>query len=92
MSDIIQGIRPYLEGPISFSAQKRTRDVALLLLNFGAAIAFVSGFATQSLIVGASAFVGVVVFTLLVVVPPWPRYRGEHLQWLEPKVADILRQ
>lgn len=91
MSDLLQSIRPYLEGPISFKAQRTTHDVSLLLLNFGAFVSFGVGFVFQSILASVYTFVGVLAVTLLIVVPPWPSFNGdEGLKWHEPKV-DILK-
>lgn len=90
MSDILQTLRPYLEGPISFKAQKQTAGLSLLLLNIGAFVSFAVGFISQDLMLGIYSFVASTVLTLLVVVPPWPAYQGEQLKWLEPKI-DILQ-
>jgi signal peptidase complex subunit 1 len=91
MSDILNAIRPYIEGPISFQAQKRMRVLSLLILNVGGLVSFLIGFFAKDVSYTAYSFGAFVLLTLLVVVPPWPVNKGEELEWFEPKVADFLK-
>jgi signal peptidase complex subunit 1 len=91
MSDLLNTVRPYIEGPISFQAQKRMRDLSLLMLNVGGLVSFLIGFLAQDVSYTAYSFGVAVLLTLLVVVPPWPMNKGEELKWFEPKVADFLK-
>ncbi|CCC69763.1 hypothetical protein NCAS_0D01820 [Naumovozyma castellii] len=90
MSAILDEIQKFLVLPIDFPSQKRTFELQQNILLIGAIAASIYGFLTQSLYNTLICYGVTFVVTLLLVVPPYPFYNKQKLQWVQPKLATNL--
>ncbi|ORY90985.1 microsomal signal peptidase 12kDa subunit [Syncephalastrum racemosum] len=81
-------IADYLEWTIDFEGQKLADYATHGIMTAASVIAFVAGFATQSLQTTLTIFAGATVLAALVVLPPWPMYNKHPLPWLPAKTKS----
>ncbi|KAK9721293.1 hypothetical protein K7432_003520 [Basidiobolus ranarum] len=70
------------EGRIDFSGQKLADQLYQSVLVISAVVAFIAGYLSQSHIIMLEVFGAGILLTLLLVVPPWPMYNKNPLNWL----------
>ncbi|KAG6331468.1 hypothetical protein ID866_7621 [Astraeus odoratus] len=75
-------LQDLMEGKIDFIGQKRADDITRIAMVASVVVAFVLGFALQSLRIAVLAFAASTVLLLVAVVPPWPVYNSHPVQWL----------
>jgi len=73
-----------LEGKIDFEGQKLTDQLTLLFLSVTAISAFGFGYARESVLELLYVFMGGVILTFVVCVPPWPSFNRHPIAWLAP--------
>ncbi|CAH7667580.1 microsomal signal peptidase 12 kDa subunit-domain-containing protein [Phakopsora pachyrhizi] len=79
---VVDSVKAKLEGTIDFEGQRKAEYWNQVILISTTIVSFVVGYILQSMQVTFAIYgVGLLV-CLLVVVPPWPCYRKNPIQWL----------
>ncbi|CCH43245.1 Signal peptidase complex subunit SPC1 [Wickerhamomyces ciferrii] len=88
MDELLDTIRGVLDGPIDFKSQKFTEDISYKLLIVGAILSSLAGFVAQDIKV-LLVFSGLTILvTLGIVIPPYPGYNTENIEWYSPKIGN----
>lgn len=85
MDSLSETLRSALEVPIDFEGQKKVNRAIHAYVYVSVIVSFLAGLLTQNIIYSIFAFVAVAAATALVVLPPWPAYRSNPVQWLQVK-------
>lgn len=88
MSDLVESLKGVLDGPIDYKSQKFTEQLSYKLLIVGAIISSFAGFLAQDIKVLLIFSALTVVVTLGIVVPPYPGYNTEKIQWYTPRIGN----
>ncbi|QLG71002.1 hypothetical protein HG535_0B00400 [Zygotorulaspora mrakii] len=87
MSEILQELGRKLVFPIDFRSQKNTERYQQLILIAGAILASLIGFFAQSLLYLVVTYGLAIVVAMVVVLPAYPAYTREKLDWVKPKIS-----
>ncbi|KAK3079802.1 hypothetical protein LTS18_003874 [Coniosporium uncinatum] len=78
---LLEQARELLEGQIDFEGQKLAELLSTALLSTVGVIAFFYGFFTQDIKMTLWIGLAGTALTFLVIVPPWPFFNRDPLQW-----------
>ncbi|POR33581.1 Uncharacterized protein TPAR_06213 [Tolypocladium paradoxum] len=79
---LLDKARDLVDGHIDFDGQRRAEGFATLLLAASGLLAFNVGYHYQDIEKAVYIGLGGTVLTFLLVVPPWPVYNKNPVQWL----------
>lgn len=85
MDQIAAQINDLFEFPIDFEGQKKVDHIINLYVFVLALLSVLVGFVTQNLFLLLVTFASVLVVTLIIVLPAWPQYKKNPVQWLQVK-------
>lgn len=85
MEQIAAQINELLEFPIDFEGQKKVDRIISLFVPVSAVVSVTVGFITQSLFSLLVTFALAVLVTSVLVLPAWPQYKKNPVQWLQVK-------
>jgi len=88
MDEIVDKIKSVLDGPIDYKSQKFTEDLSYKLLIIGAIISSLIGFVTQDIKNTLIFSALTIVVTLGIVLPPYPGYNNQKIEWYSPKIGN----
>jgi len=79
---LLEKARDIAEGSIDFEGQRFAEFLATGLLVIFGALAFFVGFAKQDIKLALMTGLGGTMFTMALVVPPWPFFNRHSIKWL----------
>ncbi|KAK4971968.1 hypothetical protein LTR66_011336 [Elasticomyces elasticus] len=82
---IIEKARELFEGQIDFEGQRTAERMMTIALCVVGATAFLVGYITSNVYWTLYVGLGGTAITFLIVVPPWPIYNENPVQWLPAK-------
>jgi len=82
MDDVLDQVRDAVEAPIDFEGQRLATLVNYVLLSGFGIVSFFVGFLTENVYYALYVGLAGLAVTLLAVVPPWPFYNRDPVQWL----------
>ncbi|KNE01214.2 hypothetical protein QG37_02104 [Candidozyma auris] len=85
MDQIAAQINDLFEFPIDFEGQKKVDHIINLYVFVSALLSVLVGFVTQNLFLLLVTFASVLVVTSIIVLPAWPQYKKNPVQWLQVK-------
>lgn len=85
MDNIANQINSLIEFPIDFEGQKKVDRIVKLGVFLAVPISVLAGLVTDNITNVIIAFVACLVLTLVAVLPSWPAYNKNPLQWLQVK-------
>lgn len=85
MEQIAEKVNKAIEFPIDFEGQKKVNRLTCSLVYLAIPISVFAGFVTQNIINLVIAFAATILVTLVVVLPAWPLYNQNPVNWLEVK-------
>lgn len=88
MSDIVESIKSVLDGPIDYKSQKFTEQLSYKVLIVGAVISSLAGFAVQDIRTLLAFSAITILITLAIVVPPYPGYNNQKIEWYTPTIVS----
>lgn len=86
MSEIFQELGRKLIFPIDFHSQQRTERYQQIILMLGSFLACVVGFVSQSALYTVLVYGLAVLVAMVTVLPPYPHYTREKLEWVKPQI------
>lgn len=89
MDALLEQARTIWEGQIDFEGQRLAELLCNLMLTTAGFLAFIIGFATQNIAYSLWTGLGGTALTFLVVVPPWPFYNQNPVQWLPSRTGGL---
>ena len=78
----VDQLKATFEGKIDFEGQRKADQLNNLILSLTTVIALVAGYALQSMLLTFGIYGAGFLTALLVVVPPWPCYNKNPVNWL----------
>ncbi|KAG6810692.1 hypothetical protein H0H92_010716 [Tricholoma furcatifolium] len=87
MASPLSYVQELTEGKIDFEGQLLVERISRVVLIGSAVLAFIVGFAMQSLFATMAIFFGATLVLALVVLPPWPMFNAHPVEWLPVKEA-----
>ena len=88
MPDIVESIKSVLDGPIDYKSQKFIEQLSYKVLIVGAVISSLAGFAVQDIRTLLAFSAITVLITLAIVVPPYPGYNNQKIEWYTPTIVS----
>jgi len=85
MDAILDQARDAVDAPIDFEGQRLATLVNYAFLSTSGVISFLVGYATANVYNALWTGLAGAVVTVLAVVPPWPMYNRNPVQWLPPR-------
>ncbi|CAJ2506013.1 Uu.00g001430.m01.CDS01 [Anthostomella pinea] len=79
---LLDQVRDVVDGQIDFEGQKLAEVLATGLLAAVGAVSFLVGFFLQDIVLALRIGLAGTALTFLVVVPPWPFFKRNPVQWL----------
>ncbi|CCD23961.1 signal peptidase complex subunit SPC1 NDAI_0C03010 [Naumovozyma dairenensis CBS 421] len=89
MSELLQELQKFLILSIDFPSQRKTALLQRNILIIGGIISCIVGFQTGSLSLLMGCYGVAYLITVLVVVPAYPCFNKQKLQWVQPKLTSI---
>ncbi|KAI9772887.1 MAG: hypothetical protein M1840_008769 [Geoglossum simile] len=86
--EILEKAKDVLDGQIDFEGQRLADSLTTALLILSGVLAFIIGIVTQEIYLASYIGLGGVALTFLVVLPPWPFFNRNPIQWLPPQGAS----
>ncbi|KAF2490429.1 SPC12-domain-containing protein [Lophium mytilinum] len=88
---LLETLRDAVEGQIDFEGQRLAELVTTVLLGVSGLIAFFVGYVQQDIYQTLWIGLGGTALTFIAVVPPWPFYNKNPVDWLPPhnSIADL---
>ncbi|KAF2095150.1 microsomal signal peptidase 12 kDa subunit [Rhizodiscina lignyota] len=80
--ELLEKARDYFEGQIDFEGQRLAENLNVGILVAIGAISFLAGYITQDIALTLWIGLAGTALTFLVVVPPWPFFNRNAVQWL----------
>ncbi|CAG8762488.1 27386_t:CDS:2, partial [Dentiscutata erythropus] len=77
----------WFEWRIDFEGQKHCEFISQIVVVLFAVIGFVYGFHNQDLLATMEIYLGGIIITSILTLPPWPFYNKHPVQWL-PEISD----
>jgi len=89
---LLDKVREVAEGQIDFEGQRLAEFLATAMLATAGAIAFLVGFILQDIKLALYIGLGGTALTFALVVPPWPMFNKNPVQWLPVAGSEIASQ
>ncbi|KAJ4392076.1 hypothetical protein N0V93_005697 [Gnomoniopsis smithogilvyi] len=84
---LLDQVREVVEGQIDFEGQKLAETLSTALLSVVGIISFLVGYLQQDIKLAVFIGLGGTALTFLIVVPPWPFFNKNPVNWLPVKGA-----
>lgn len=85
MENIAEQINSLIEYPIDFEGQKKVDHLAKYCVYLAIPVSVFAGLVTDNIANVVIAFAAVILVSFLIVVPAWPSYKQNPVQWLQVK-------
>lgn len=89
MSQVLQEISKQLVFPIDYPSQQKLTDRTHYLIILSGIIAFIYGYIKQSIYQLLISYVIGILITGLIIIPSYPMYNKQRLEFVKPKQIDI---
>ncbi|EPQ30298.1 uncharacterized protein PFL1_02414 [Pseudozyma flocculosa PF-1] len=84
----MEAVQRIIDGKIDFEGQRLAERIYSEMLIIISVVGLVMGFMMQNMLVTLSMFGLALVFSVLIVVPPWPFLNRYHMHWLPKRPKD----
>lgn len=85
MDALAAQVNALVEFPIDFEGQKKVDRIVFFAIYAAIPISVLAGAVTQNIVNLLVAFAACVIVTLVVVLPAWPQYKKNPVEWLQVK-------
>ncbi|KAJ9642876.1 hypothetical protein H2201_005822 [Coniosporium apollinis] len=82
---LLESVRDVLEGQIDFEGQRLAELLSTAMLATAGFVSFIVGYMTQNIQLTLWIGLAGAALTLLAVVPPWPFFNKNPIDWLPPQ-------
>ncbi|KAB2578893.1 putative microsomal signal peptidase 12kda subunit protein [Lasiodiplodia theobromae] len=87
--ELLEKARDLVEGQIDFDGQRLAELLTTALLTTAGIVAFVVGYSTQDIALALRILLGGAALTFVAVVPPWPFFNKNPVDWQPPQSAGL---